>query len=971
MTEHHPSFRFVTRHRVEALQIDYQEFVHKATGARHLHFASDDNNNVFTIAFPTIPRDSSGVAHILEHTSLCGSQNFPVRDPFFLMLRRSLNTFMNAFTGSDTTAYPFATRNRKDFDNLLQVYVDAVFFPLLDERDFAQEGHRLEFEQQSDGSERLVLKGVVYNEMKGAMSAPVTQLWHHLQSHLFPTAPYRHNSGGDPAVIPKLTYAALRRFHARHYHPSNAVIMTYGNFPAAEHQARLDELALSRFTRRRRLAPIVNEQRFSTPVEVMTRYAVDVAGDGERTHLLWGWLLGRTSAVDEFLDGQYLSGVLLDNSASPLQQLLETTPLAQAPSELCGLDDSAREFAFYCGVEGSNARHAAALEAEVFGLLERIARDGVPRDMGEAVTDSMEMAQRDIGGDGWPYGLKLMNRVLSPVLHGADPIAFLDLDPALAALRRRAEDPGFIGKLVRRHLLDNKHRVRVIMEPDDKANARREAAERARLAARLRRLDPAKAELIRQRAAELKARQETPPREDLLPKLTLLDVPRTVDTVTGDEGTIGALPRRHYVRGTNGILLHHLVVPLPRLDADVLPWLPYVSEYLTDLGYGEVGYLQAERTRASIGAFESSLTVRAGTGDATRLGGYLVLAGKALARKRQGLYEHLAAVYRSARFDELTRMQELVAQAHAEIEATLTERGHVLAMHAAGAGLSPHGWLEDQWNGPSGIKRLKALATATRDEAGCVEFAGRLGRIIARLRLVTPHLLVVGEASECAGAGAVLEPLWRDAVPGPERPTSLPVSAAPPASARHIAWTTSTQVNFCARAYPAVAEGHPDAPALMVLGRYLHNGFLHGAIRERGGAYGAGAGYASDSAVFRFYSYRDPRLAETLDDFDRSITWFRGHRDAEHLEQAILGVIGQLDHPSSPAGAALRAFYNELHGRDDQFRLNLRNRVLAVTHDDMARVCETHLVEERAVTAVITSAERAARLGSEYAVDAL
>lgn len=967
----HPSFRFIRRRRIEALQVEYQEYAHRATGARHLHLACDDDNNVFTIAFPTIPRDSTGVAHILEHTTLCGSRNFPVRDPFFLMLRRSLNTFMNAFTGSDTTAYPFATRNRKDFDNLLRVYLDAVFFPLLSPHDFAQEGHRLELEPQPDGSERLVLKGVVYNEMKGAMSAPVTQLWHHLQGQLFPTTPYRHNSGGDPAVIPKLSYEALQRFHARHYHPSNAVILTYGTFPAAEHQQRLDELALGQFQRRRRIASLADEARFTAPREIATHYAVDETGADDRTHLSWGWLLGHTGAIDDFLDGHYLSGVLLDNSASPLRQLLETTPLAQAPSELCGLDDSAREFAFYCGVEGSNARHVATLEQDLFDLFAGIARDGVPEDVGVAVIDAMEMAQRDIGGDGWPYGLKLMNRVLGPVLHGGDPIAFLDLDPAIAGLRQRAADPGFIRDLVRRHLLDNPHRVRVVMEPDAKANAQREAAERRRLAARKRKLDAEQCAAIRARAEELKQRQQTPPREDLLPKLTLADVPRTIDTVSGSDGTQGALPRRHYIRGTNGILLHHLVVPLPRLDADALPLLPYLAEYMTDLGYGAADYLQAERTRASIGNFESSLTVRAGTQDASRVGGYLVLAGKALARKRDGLYQHLAALYRSVRFDELPRLQELVAQARAEIEATATERGHVLAMHAASAALSPHGWIEDQWHGPSGIKQLKALATATRDESGCAEFAGKLERLLGRLRLVTPRLLVVGEEAECGTASDLLDPIWRDAMPGPERPTPLPVPAATIPATRHLAWTTSTLVNFCARAYPAVAESHPDAAALMVLGRYLHNGYLHGAIRERGGAYGSGAGYAADAAVFRFYSYRDPRLDETLDDFDAALRWFHGHDNDEHLEQAILGVIGQLDHPSSPAGAAVRAFYNELHGRDDVFRLELRNRVLAVRYADLARVVASYLVPERAVTAVLTSAERAARLDGAYAVQAL
>ncbi|MBL8252765.1 MAG: insulinase family protein, partial [Candidatus Competibacter sp.] len=234
----HPAFQHLRSHPVPALRLEFQEYRHMATGARHLHLAADDPHNAFMVAFLTVPQDSTGVAHILEHTTLCGSQRYPVRDPFFMMIRRSLNTFMNAFTSSDWTAYPFASQNKKDFNNLLDVYLDATFFPLLDERDFAQEGHRLEFVAPDDPNSELTFKGVVFNEMKGALSSSVQRLGLALQSRLFPTTTYHYNSGGDPEVIPDLTYAQLKAFHARHYHPSNAIFLTYGDIPAAEHQER-------------------------------------------------------------------------------------------------------------------------------------------------------------------------------------------------------------------------------------------------------------------------------------------------------------------------------------------------------------------------------------------------------------------------------------------------------------------------------------------------------------------------------------------------------------------------------------------------------------------------------------------------------------------------------------------------------------------------------------------------------------
>ena len=232
---HHIDFNLIRTQGIESLGVEIEEYVHKKTGAVHYHLKTDNDENVFLLALRTMPMDSTGVAHILEHTALCGSKKYPVRDPFFMMIRRSLNTFMNAFTSSDWTAYPFASKNKKDFNNLLDVYLDAVFFAKLDEQDFAQEGHRLEFETPADPKSELQFKGVVYNEMKGAMSSVVSQLWQTVSKHLYPTNTYHFNSGGDPESILDLSYGQLKSFYKKHYHPSNAIFMTYGDIPAATH----------------------------------------------------------------------------------------------------------------------------------------------------------------------------------------------------------------------------------------------------------------------------------------------------------------------------------------------------------------------------------------------------------------------------------------------------------------------------------------------------------------------------------------------------------------------------------------------------------------------------------------------------------------------------------------------------------------------------------------------------------------
>jgi len=243
----HPAFTWIRSERIESLNVIIEEYRHIKTGAMHYHIDADNNENVFLVAFRTVPMDSTGVAHILEHTALCGSKKYPVRDPFFMMIRRSLNTFMNAFTSSDWTAYPFSSQNRKDFSNLLDVYLDAAFFSRLDELDFLQEGHRVEFKQADNPQSELEFKGVVFNEMKGAMSSPVSVLWQTLSEHLYPTTTYHYNSGGEPVDIPDLTYQQLKSFYQTHYHPSNAVFMTFGDIPAYEHQKQFEEKALSHF----------------------------------------------------------------------------------------------------------------------------------------------------------------------------------------------------------------------------------------------------------------------------------------------------------------------------------------------------------------------------------------------------------------------------------------------------------------------------------------------------------------------------------------------------------------------------------------------------------------------------------------------------------------------------------------------------------------------------------------------------
>ena len=314
-----PAFELLREQDIPSLKVRYQEYRHRVTGAQHIHLAADNKENVFLVALRTVPMDSTGVAHILEHTALCGSEKYPVRDPFFMMIRRSLNTFMNAFTSSDWTAYPFASQNKKDFNNLLSVYLDSVFFARLDPLDFAQEGHRLEFADPADTGSELTYKGVVFNEMKGAMSSINSTLWQTMTQHLYPTSTYHFNSGGEPADIPDLSYEQFKAFYETNYHPSNAIFITYGDIPAAEHQASFEENALSRFKKLDCHIAVENEQRYTQPQYFEAVYAADDQEPLEdNTHIVVSWLLGESTDLEATMQARLLSSVLFDNSGSPL-----------------------------------------------------------------------------------------------------------------------------------------------------------------------------------------------------------------------------------------------------------------------------------------------------------------------------------------------------------------------------------------------------------------------------------------------------------------------------------------------------------------------------------------------------------------------------------------------------------------------------------------------------------------------------
>ncbi|KYQ83301.1 peptidase M16 [Acinetobacter sp. NRRL B-65365] len=946
----HPAFQLLRQHHVEALDIQVSEYKHKVTGAVHYHLATSHDENVFLVAFRTQPMDSKGAAHILEHTALCGSEKFPVRDPFFLMIRRSLNTFMNAFTAADWTAYPFATQNKKDFQNLLSVYLDAAFAANLNPLDFAQEGIRIELE-----NDQAVYKGVVFNEMKGAMSSPTDQLYHQLAHHLFPETTYHYNSGGDPKDIPDLSYEQLVDFYKTHYHPSNAVFMTFGNQSAYDLQEQFESLALHKFSQGTTLYS-KPEKRLTAPVEVTESYAVDSEDLKDKTYHVMSWLLPQTSDTKLRLGMRLVEGILLENSASPLRHYLETCGYAQSTGPLMGVDDSNFEMTFYCGVQGSNAEHAETFKNGILDILKEVASKPVDRDFVDAILHQIELHQREINGDGTPYGLSLILNGLGSAIHHSDPIHVWDVDSAIEQVKEELKDPMWLSNLIQTHLLDNLHRVQMTLVPDATKSVKEQQAEQARLADITANLTDAQKIEIEEKTAALKQRQDTPDNLELLPKVGLEDVPAELQIVQGQLREIICnrldTPLNLYHAGTNGIYYQQVLIQIPD-EIVQSPYFNLLSILMGEVGAGEYDYLEFQQIQTAVsGGLGMGASLRSKVDDKDRISAWLTLTTKSLTQKLDAI-QLLKLAFEQLRFDEKDRIIELLQQRKTRWQSRLSGSGHSYAMHAASRQMSALARRDYHNTGLGALNWLTELVNKIdQDDAAYQALIGELQSIHRKLLQASKQFLLVCEEHQSDRLVEEIQNVW-DKLAVDETPVQL-TQVEPVNTSDDEAWLIQANVQFCASAYQAVDVAHPDAAPLMVLAAYLRNGFLHSAIREKGGAYGGGASYDGNACSFRFYSYRDPRLAETFNDFEASVQWLLNTEQQPHqLEEAILGLVASMDKPGSPAGEAITACYALLHARTPKFRKILRERLLNVNLDDLQRVAKQYLLAQKPVKAVV------------------
>lgn len=948
---------------VPALGVTLETWRHPC-GAVHHHLACDDEHRAFVVGFRTVPQDSTGLPHILEHTTLCGSKRYPVRDPFFQMLRRSLQTFMNAMTFPDMTCYPFASQVSKDYDNLTGVYLDAVFAPLLNPLDFAQEGHRLE--PKPDGGER---KGVVFNEMKGAMDGTGEQVSMATARALLPGTCYRHNYGGEPSDIPALTHQDLLDFHARCYRPANACFITYGNQPANELHARIADYLNGDLGRALPSPTVQPTQDAPTVIEVPVPFGAgqDIL-DVSAVALTWVW--GDVADLDEVLTAELLDRVLLGHAGAPLRLALENSGLGRSISG-SGFAASYRNGLFTAELSGIDPADYPKFEPLVFDTLRTIADQGVPQAELDAALHQLELARREISGDHYPYGLELCFRLLAPWNYGVDPLPFLDQSQAITRLRERATQPGFIQSEVKRRLLDHRHRAVLLARPDREFHARAQQVERSQVDEDLARLDAAGRERLAVQAQDLAKRQASVDDPAVLPDLQLSDVPGERRFPTGaDQGGLTI-----FTAGTNGLLHHLAAMPLPVLDENELDLLPLLAQTIGNLGVGKQDYTQrAADLNARCGGLWAWTDLTADIDDLAHLHGLLFVEVKGLGSRHGDFTGLIADTLADQRFDEHDRLRELVEQSVQRLSDRVSSAGNAFAARAAVRGMGGAAALGHRLSGLGRLAWLKRLAASIGEDndgadAALEKLGSALGALRTRILAQPRQLAVIGDTAADATVQQKIRAAWEALTPsGTRQPfrSSLARAEAP------TAYTTATAVNYCALAFPAVPLGHADAPALAVAGRLLVNNVLHPKIRERGGAYGSGASFAPATGTFTLTSYRDPRLAGTYDDFRESLRWLSDcPNDQRLLKEAILGVIAGLDSPGSPAGEARSRFTGDLKGSSPKRMNAFRARILGTTVTDVRRVANAWLPSDGGVPAVVTGAEQFSTSGLGWATEAV
>ncbi|KAI9739692.1 MAG: Mitochondrial presequence protease [Cirrosporium novae-zelandiae] len=945
-----------TKH-VPELQLTAFHLTHNMTGANLLHVARNDNNNVFSIGFKTNPPDDTGVPHILEHTTLCGSRKFPIRDPFFKMLPRSLSNFMNAMTYPDHTIYPFATTNRKDFQNLLSVYLDSTLHPLLSRNDFLQEGWRLAPEDPQEKDSKLVFKGVVYNEMKGVMSDPDSEFYVQFNDHIFPAI---NNSGGDPKKITDLTYERLKRFHADHYHPSNAKIVTYGDMPLDDHLKMISQ-QLDSFNK------IVEDSENKLPIDLdklepSDRY-VSVPGpidpsmpEDKQFKTSTSWMMGDSTNVLEGFSLYVVSELLLAGQG-PLYHALIDSGLGLAFSPNTGYDSSAKIGIFSVGLNGVHEKDVPKVKDTIEQTLKDAVFRGFEREKVDGILHQFELGLRHKSPR---FGMNIMTRINGDWFRGADPFDGLAHEEIISAFKEKYAEEGYLENLVIKYLLNDKS-FTFTMAPSEIFEQNLKDEEASRLNQKITeaiRDGPneaiAREKLVNQEQ-ELQKVQEAARSQDVscLPTLHVSDIPRKIYPKPVDFSTsLNEFKVQWRETETNGLTYFRALHSLGNIPDELRILIPIFAAAAMKVDGKDLTAEQLEdKIRLKTGGISLGYHIKTSPSDILTTEDELNFSGYALSQNIPAMFNLFKSMIGHTNFNdaEAERKIELLIQSIASgATGTIADGGHSYAAQYAQAGLSPACRAREISSGLTFLGYVNSLSDHNTFASSNMMKKLQLLQSIAQSRTPAFRVALTCDAAERCNAQQHLDSFLTPSQNESPNLSSLSTSPVLSPYPTFPAFTTPNtlikfpfQVSYAAHAIRTVPYADAASAPLTLLSQLLTHKHLHHEIREKGGAYGASASYNSILGTFTYSSYRDPNPKNSLKVMKESGEWVLNETFTDRdLEEAKLSVFTSVDAPEAVNNEGMDLFSL---GLTDEMKQERRERILDTSINDIKEAAEKYI----------------------------
>ncbi len=904
---------------VREMRADMYEFSHDKTGARLAYLAREDSNMTFAVSFATPPHDDTGVCHIIEHSVLCGSEKYPLKDPFAELLKGSLNTFLNAMTFEDKTVYPVSSRCERDFLNLVDVYLDAVLHPnlLTNPNIFRQEGWHYEY----DG-ERLTRSGVVYNEMKGAYSSPDDIAMQELSRTLFSGSVYECDSGGDPNAIPTLTYDALVAFYKKYYHPSNAKIFLDGSMDIEKVLTLIDShLSGFEYTD----ISVVYGKTPSVECERCVKYEISEEETGERARVLFGYVYSDFDNDVELIKTTVLCDYLCGSNASPLKRELLSQGLC---NDMSMYTNKTREQTVVIEVRDTAEEKIPKIKATLNETIEKIANEGLDKSALHATLDLLEfkLRERDFGGLARGVGFALT--ALGAWLYGENPETSLMYEDTLAAVREEIENGGFERTLLAM-TLENEHKGTLIMLPDKTLAKTRAEKEEKELAQLLADMSPEELQKIQSEEASLKAWQES--EESLeaimsLPKLSISDIPEKCERTPREVKKISGCETIFHDINTEGIAYATLFFDVSDTPAEELYLISLISAALKNLDTANSSALTLQnKIKSSLGSFRVSVATAQRGENATP---YLRVSTSALVTKTDKLSELVREILLESDFNNENELSSLLLQLKASYEDGALASGHALALDRTEAYTSAKAAVTEYLSGYEAYIKIKEASSDKENiSALCKRLAELSVKIFCRERLT---LSLAGERDEELAEKII------SSLPGGKAAVGLKYE---PLGIRREFFLIPTKVGYASLGSCESIDFF-SLGELRVARSILSYEYLWNTIRVSGGAYGAGftprrTGYVG------FYSYRDPSPARSLEKYKESADYLRRLAESDDdIEKFVIGAMGEYDPLTTPKNAAAASSWNYINGiTDEQLELE-RASLLGANKASLLRVAD-------------------------------